>query len=253
MMKKRIMIFISAIIIVLMSACASPPDISPAETTDAVNTATTQTVEDAAKPENEPTASATESSTPAPSATDSTAEEDDVAYSWSIGDRAITFDTIEEFNEISDFIITGVCLSSRPVFDNEFLFTASEVKIDTVYRGENVAAGDTIMVLEVGGRTTFGEYDKHSRKVEKAFYTGEPMPANKKLVRGHDGHFPLKEGEQVLLFLGDCTGYFKSIEGTTYCVWGDYDGKLLLMPDGKTYANPLPSKNDTIEFGEGTF
>ena len=252
-MKKTIVVFVSLLVIICFTACSSQQEIQSAVSADAVNTETTQTVEEAVKPESEPAVSVAESITPAPSATDSTAEEDDVAYSWGLTDRFRTLDTLDELNEISDFVITGVCLSSRPFFEDTAFFTVSEVKIDTVYRGENLAAGDTIRVFEVGGRTTFGEYHKNVPKVEKAFYTGEPSPDDKKYVYGIDGHFPLKEGEQVLLFLGDSTGYFKSIEGTTYCIWGDYDGKLLLMPDGKTYANPLPSENDTIEFGEESF
>ncbi len=252
-MRNRIVASMIIAAMLLITACSTQQGIQPAVSADAVNTETAQTVEDAAKPESEPTATSAESITPAPSATDSTAEENDVAYSWSLGDRAITLDTIEEFNEISDFVITGVCLSSRPFFEDTAFFTVSEVKIDTVYRGENLATGDTISVLEVGGRTTFGEYHKNVPKVEKAFYTGEPSPDDKKYVYGLDGHFPLKEGEQVLLFLGDSTGYFKSIEGTTYCIWGDYDGKLFLQPDGVTYSTTLPSENDQLIFGEGTF
>jgi hypothetical protein len=176
----------------------------------------------------------------------------EIVYTSILADRGRTLGTIDELNELADFVITGICLSSKPNFQDGFVYTESEVKIDTVYRGENMAAGDTIIVIESGGRSTYGEYAKHAPKVEKAFYTGEPMPSDYKFVQGKDGHFPLKEGEQVLLFLGDATGFIMSIEGPIYCIWGDYDGKLLLMPDGKTYANPLPSENDTIEFGEGT-
>ncbi len=252
-MKNWFIIFITIAVLMLITGCSSQQEIQPVVSADAINTETAQTVEEAVQSETKPTASVAESITPAPSATDSTAEEDDVAYGWSLGDRAVTLDTIEEFNEISDFVITGVCLSSEPDYQDGFLYTVSEIKIDTVYRGENLASGDTIIVIEVGGRSTYGEYHKNVPKVEKAFYTGEPSPDDKKYVYGLDGHFPLKEGEQVLLFLGDSTGFIKSIEGPAYGIWGDYDGKLLLMPDGKTYANPLPSENDTIEFGEESF
>ena len=251
-MKNRAVVIITITVLMLLTACSSQQEIQPAVSADAIKTESAQTADVTTQPESEPTVSAAESITPAPSAVEPSAEEDDVAYSWGLTDRFRTLDTLDELNEISDFVITGVCLSSRPFFEDTAFFTVSEVKIDTVYRGENLAGGDTISVLEVGGRTTFGEYHKNVPKVEKAFYTGEPSPDDKKYVYGLDGHFPLKEGEQVLLFLGDSTGYFKSIEGTTYCIWGDYDGKLFLQPDGVTYSTTLPSENDQLIFGEGT-
>ena len=237
-MKKTIVVFVSLLVIMCLTACSSQQEIQLAVPADAIKTETAQTVEDTAKPESAPTPSA--------------AEEEDIDYSYSLADRFRVLDSIDELNEISDFVITGVCLSSKPVYQDGFLFTVSEVKIDTAYRGENLAAGDTIIVLETGGRSTYGEYHKNVPKVEKAFDTGEPSPDDKKFVKGLDGHFPLKEGEQVLLFLCDSTGYMKSIEGPAYCIWGDYDGKLFLQPDGVTYSTSLPSENDQLIFGEGT-
>ncbi len=77
------------------------------------------------------------------------------------------------------------------------------------------------------------------------------MPSDYKLVSGTDGYFPLKEGEQVLLFLTDATGFLDSAKGPAFSIWGAYDGKLFLQPDGVTYANPLPSNNGKLKFGEG--
>ncbi len=251
-MKNRFIIFITIAVLMLITGCSSQQEIQPAVSADAINTETAQTVDDTAKPESEPTPSATISIAPTPSEVEPSAEEDDIVYSSILADRGRTL-TIKDLNELADFVITGVCLSSKPDYQEGFLYTVSEIKIDTVYRGENMASGDTITIIEMGGRSTYGEQAKHAPKVEKAFYTGEPMPSDGQFVQGMDGHFPLKEGEQVLLFLCDATGFIKSIEGPVYSIWGSYDGKLLLMPDGKTYANPLPSKNDTIEFGEESF
>ena len=251
-MKNRAVVIITITVLMLMSACSAQQQTQPAVSADAINTETAQTVEDAAKPQSEPTAAATESRALTPSEVEPAAEEDDIVYSSILADRGRTL-TIKDLNELADFVITGVCLSSKPDYQEGFLYTVSEIKIDTVYRGENMASCDTITIIEMGGRSTYGEQAKHAPKVEKSFYTGEPMPSDDRFVLGMDGHFPLKEGEQVLLFLGDTTGYFKSIEGTTYCIWGDYDGKLFLQPDGVTYSTTLSSENDQLIFGEGTF
>ena len=60
----------------------------------------------------------------------------------------------------------------------------------------------------------------------------------------------MKEGEQVLLFLGDTTGFLKEIDGTLYGIIGDYDGKLYLQNDG-TYKRPSPSETDEYVFEAG--
>lgn len=251
-MKKRIIVFVAVAAIMLLTACSTQHEIQPGVSVDAINIKTAQTVEDTAKPQSEPTAAATESSALTPSAVEPSVEEDDIVYSSILADRGRTL-TMKELNELADFVITGVCLLSGPVFQEGCVYTASKVKIDTVYRGENLASGDTITIIEMGGRSTYGEQAKHAPKVEKSFYTGEPMPSDDRFVLGMDGHFPLKEGEQVLLFLGDSTGFIRSIEGPAYGIWGDYDGKLFLQPDGVTYSTTLPSDNDKLIFGEGTF
>lgn len=167
-------------------------------------------------------------------------------------DRERTLGTFDELNEIAEYVVTGVCVSSGPVFQNDTLYTISEVKLDSVYRGENLAAGDTIKIVEMGGRTTHGDYVKYCHIEKKAFETIEPIPYDHKVVVGTDGFFPLKEGEQVLLFLTDATGFIKSIEGPVFSIYGTYDGKLFLQPGGVTYARPLPGNTDKLQFGAGT-
>ena len=235
-MKKRIDILIIAAMLV-MSAC-SPQGIAPASKS-------APTVAEPA--ENLPAVSGNSPQTPLAPAFD----EDNVRYMSSLSDK-ISLDTFDKLNSVAEYVVTGVCVSSGPVFQNDTLYTLSGVKIDRVYRGEELSPGETILVVEMGGRTTHGEYIKNCHIEKKAFETVEPVPDDYKIVVGMDGFFPLKEGERVLLFLADSTGFLKSVTERVFGIWGDYDGKLYLQPDGETYARPLPSKTDKLRFGEGT-
>ncbi len=251
-MKNRVITILSITVLMLMSACSSQQEIQSAVSADAVNTETTQIVEDTAKPESEPTVSATESSTPVPSAVEPIYDENEIRYISNSTDKLV-YDSLDELNKDADFVVTGACISSKPVFQNNIVYTLSEFKIGSIFRGDKLTEGDTILIIEMGGRTTYGEYNKNCPSEKKAFETGDPMPSDYQMVTGIDGFFPLKEGEQVLLFLADSTGFIKSNEQQMFGIWGAYDGKLFLQPDGVTYARPLPSKNDQLIFGEGTF
>lgn len=125
-----------------------------------------------------------------------------------------------------------------------FLLQPNSALLGIIYR--NLTAGDIIQVVEMGGRDTFGEYSKHCFTDEKDFET-LTYPDSYKVVCGADGFWPMKEGEQVLLFLGDTTGFLKEVDGTLYDIIGDYDGKLYLQSDG-TYSRPSPSETDEYVF-----
>ena len=250
-MRNRIIASLIIAAMMLITACSTQQGIQPAVSADAVNTENAQTVEVTVQSESEPTVSTEDSSAPTSLAIEPVHDEDGVRYISNSADR-ISLGTFDKLNERADFIVTGVCISSKPVFRKDFLYTLSEIKINEVYRGDGLAKDNVILVMEWGGRTTFGEYQKNCNIEEKAFYTGEPLPSDYKLVTGMDGYFPLNENEQVLLFLGDETGFFENIKEPLYGIWGDYDGKLFLQPDGVTYSTTLPSENDQLIFGEGT-
>lgn len=106
----------------------------------------------------------------------------------------------------------------------------------------------------MGGRTTQGEYSKNCNFEEgKVFSTStvELLPDDYKLVYGFDGYFAMKEGDKVLLFSGDTSGFLKDVSEKLYGVVGSYDGKFLLQADG-SYAKPVPSRTDKLIFNENS-
>ena len=172
----------------------------------------------------------------------------DTLYSHWETTRAKVYRSVDELAETSAVIITGECVSAKAVYQMDNIYTLSEIRIIEVYKGQ-INAGDIIQVIEMGGRDTYGEYSKHCFTDEKDF-TELTYPDYFKVVCGADGFWPMKEGEQVLLFLGDTTGFLKDIDGTLYDIIGDYDGKLYLQSDG-TYSRPSPSETDDYVFEEG--
>lgn len=246
---KRIIIVITTIVMIFITACSSQPELQPAVTATGNDAASQPAVEPT---KSEPTVTDTESSIQMPQVIEPIYDEDDVRYISNISDR-YSINTFDQLNSISEYVVTGTCISSKPVFRKDLLYTISEIQINGVYRGDTLTKGDIILVIEWGGRTTYGDYYENCHIEEKAFETGERMPSDMKLVAGLDGYFPLKEGEQVLLFLGDETGFIEEIKEPLFGIWGGYDGKLFLQPDGVTYAKPLPAQTDKLQFGEGTF
>ena len=129
------------------------------------------------------------------------------------------------------------------------LYTLSTVKVTQVIKG-SFTAGDTVSIVEMGGRTKYGEYGKNCNLEKKAFDTGtNRFPDDYKLVCGFDGYFAMKEGDKLLCFAGDSSGFLKNVSEPLYDFIGDYDGKFLLQEDG-SYATPIPSKTDKPIFNE---
>ena len=163
--------------------------------------------------------------------------------------REKPYNSVEKLVEVSGFIFSGECVSSKPVYQNNNFYTLSEVKVYHTYKGK-LAVGDIVQVFEIGGRTTFGDYVKGCAIEEKAFeQASDRLPDEYGIVEGIDGYFPLKTGEQVLLFAGDASGFLKMTDKPLYGIHGDYDGKLYLQDDG-TYARPIPSETDNFVFGK---
>ncbi len=178
-----------------------------------------------------------------------TETDSDTLYSYWKTSRAKIYRSINELADASALIVTGECVSARPVYQMDMIYTLSEIRVSECYKGE-LSTGEVIQIVEMGGRDTYGEYSKHCFTDEKDF-TKLTYPDHFKVVCGADGFWPMKEGEQVLLFLGDTTGFLKDTDGTLYDIVGNYDGKLYLQPDG-TYQRPSPTETDEYVFDEGT-
>ncbi len=183
----------------------------------------------------------------APAGTDASEpmeEDKTIYYSWDTF-RLKYYLSIEELAENSEVIVTGECIAAKAVYQRGQIYTLSEVRVNDVYKGE-VGTGDVIQIVEMGGRDNYGEWKKNCNSDVKDFPV-ETHPEDGKVVIGTDGFYPMKEGEAVLLFLGDTTGFLQEVEGTLYGVIGDTDGKLYLQSDG-TYQKPSPSKTDELVF-----
>lgn len=185
---------------------------------------------------------------PSSTVTSESIENDDTVYYSGDTYRLKYYDSIEELFDVSEVVITGDCISSKPVYQLGHIYTVSEVKVSNCYKGM-VDSGDIIQVVEMGGRDNYGEWSKNCNSEVKDFPT-ETHPEDSKVVVGTDGFYPMKEGDSVLLFLGDTTGFLQEIDGILYDVMGTTDGILYLQSDG-SYVKPTPSQTDLLVFDEG--
>ena len=120
--------------------------------------------------------------------------EGDVLYISNSLDRLKAYSSFAELSSDSANILSGLCISSTPVFQNNVLYTLSEIQVSEVYKGD-VSVGDTITIVEMGGRTTYEEYVKGSNLTEKSFLQGdEQIQDDQEIVIGDDGYFPLNTG-----------------------------------------------------------
>lgn len=172
---------------------------------------------------------------------------DDVHVFATSASRSKSYETLNDLNNNSDFIFTGECVSSEPLFQNETLYTLVQVKVENVYKGDLVK-GDVVSLVEMGGRTTFGIYEKECDIELKAFEKeSERLPSDTKIVIGLDGYYPMKTGEQVLLFAGDTDGFLEKVPTPLLGVMGAFDGKLIKQDDG-SYKKPATCKEDKLTF-----
>jgi len=156
-------------------------------------------------------------------------------------EKAFLLDTAEKLVDYSPLIVAGKCISQENVYHME-LHTLSQIEITHVFFGD-ARIGDVISVIEMGGRDTSGNYDQHMYE-EKDFFTGKRLPDDYRIVTGYEGYFPLREGDEVLLFLSETTGF----QGELWYVTVDAsDGKLYLQESG-AYQQPLPSSTDELKF-----
>ncbi len=153
--------------------------------------------------------------------------------------------------KIAPYVFTGVCISSQPVFQNNTLYTLSKLKLTEVFKG-NLRVGDAVSVVEIGGRTTYGEYKKECNITPKSFEVGDDsIPDDYNVVVGTDGFFPLEKDDEVLLFVGDSSGFLKDFNEPLFDIIGAYDGKL--YPSSKdTYSRNSPSSTGVRTFAKST-
>jgi len=174
--------------------------------------------------------------------------EDGTMYVSSTTSR-MTPRSMNELVNVADNIFTGLCVSSEPVFQNDFLYTLSEVQVTAVFKGA-FQVGDIVPVVEMGGRTTVGEYRKETTVIVKDFdHYDDSIPADTNYVEGMDGFFPLKVDDNVLLFAGDTSGFLNDFTGPLYDTYGDYEGKMYFRNEN-VYARNTPSNTDQITFDD---
>ncbi len=193
------------------------------------------------------TATPTPSQSPVNTTNHGVADEENTRYISNILHKVRSFETLHDLETESVLVVAGTCVSSEPVFQNETLYRLSKIKPTKVYKGEEVQ-GETINVVEMGGRTTFGEYEKGTNMPYKSFEQGaDRLPHDYNLVIGDDGYVPLQENDEVLLFLESAEGFIKDAEIEQYGVIGVCDGKLYLQEDG-TYLRPVSGETDKLVF-----
>ena len=113
-------------------------------------------------------------------------------------------------------VFTGICISSQPVFQNNTLYTLSKLKLTEVFKG-NLSVGDTISVVELGGRITYEECNITKKSFE---VVDDSIPDDYNVVVGTDGFFPLEKDDEVLLFVGDTSGFLKDFNEPLFDIMG---------------------------------
>lgn len=180
-----------------------------------------------------------------------TAEEKNVKYVSQYLDKAKSYNNITDLNKDSKLVFIGECVSAEPVFQNLTLYTLSKIKVDKVIKGD-ISKGDIIPIVEVGGRVTNGEYSKGCEIPEKDFEKdATKLPDDQQLVVGVDGFYTFRQGEKVLIYAQDVSGFLENFNEPLYGITGGYDGKLFKQEDG-TFKRPLAGKTDKHDFGKNS-
>lgn len=229
-MRKKVLIALIVATLFMMNACM--PE------SDNVGLLETQKAEDVNALDNEP------------EQTQNTDNNDKVDETYYISAHASMMklpSSLEELYQQSEFVVTGEVIASGTIFQNDTMYTLQQFAVESVYKGD-MEAQSQILIVEMGGTTTFGEYDRNTIKTVKDFETGAPRrDANTIVIEGVNGHFPMTEGSEMLLFLVDTSGFIKNIDEKLYAVIGTYAGKLY-KTDEQTYRQAAPSSNAEISF-----
>lgn len=161
--------------------------------------------------------------------------------------RVKIYDDVNELATVAPYIVTGECISTSSIFQNETLYTLSQFKIEDVFKG-NLQPDSMIYIIEIGGRTTFSELEKGCNLNVKSFEkNAERLAGNYNVVIGTDGYFPLQKDEEVLLFLGDTSGFLEGFTEPLFDIFGTYDGKFYKQ-NNMTYVKSDASPTDNYIF-----
>ncbi len=175
--------------------------------------------------------------------------EDNVIYVSNGLDKLKGYYNINDLDAASELVFSGECISTESVFQNDMLYTLSKVKVAKVFKGK-ISKDDVLLFIEYGGRVTNGEYTKGTHIADKEFLKDVPkMPDDQQLVIGVDGFFPFRQGEKVLLFAQDVSGFLETVDEPLYGITGGWDGKLFKQND-ESYAKPIASNTDKHIFGK---
>lgn len=112
-------------------------------------------------------------------------------YISNFSSRSKSYDSFEELVTNAQYIISGKCVSSKPIYQNQTLYTLSKFIIIDSYKGD-MEINDVINIIEIGGRTTFGDFESGCGLEEKTFEKGGlRLSEIYNIVVGNDGFFPL--------------------------------------------------------------
>lgn len=167
-----------------------------------------------------------------------TVQDENIRYSSGIVEKLESYNTLQELNNNAEHILIGKCISTETIFQNETIYTLSQVQVDKVYKG-GIVESSIIQIVENGGAASQDVLAKESGFHEKTFFDSESVSSDITVVVGSNGYFPLEKDQEVMLFLNDSSGFLKEVSGTVYSIAGIYDGKLL--KDTQTsYSRPTP-------------
>ncbi len=172
-----------------------------------------------------------------------------IGYFSLSADKLRNYDSFDDLATAAEAVVAGESIESTVVFRFGNIYTLTKLLVTDTYKG-SVVNGETIWVIERGGYTTYGEYVANCGADEKIF--GDMIvdcPDEYQVVMGVDGYFPIKQGEKVLIFVGNTSGFLPDFDEPLYDIIGDTDGKLYVQEDG-TYKRADPSQTDDHAFGD---
>lgn len=172
------------------------------------------------------------------------AQDENIEYVSRHEDKFAAFDTLSELNNEAEQVIVGKCISAETVFQNGMIYTLSNIQVAKVYKG-NLTENSVIQIVEDGGRATEDVYARECGFEDKAFFDADSVSSEKTIVVGTDGHFPLEQGHEVMLFLCDRSGFLETVSTPLYTIVGGYDGKLFKTSE-TSYVRP--DSSDTAEY-----
>lgn len=145
-------------------------------------------------------------------------------------DFAVSYTSLDQLKKAADVIARGEVTEVSYLDFNGATYTKVTLKVGSVLKGK-VAAGDEIVIAEVGGVTTMAAV-----KGDK-FGAPTKEDADTKVKVLMEGAPLTQVGDEVLYFLG--TGSIGVVEGTYYVPLGAYQGRFAI--DGGVAKRFVPA------------